>query len=285
MFLSENFHLLSASELSRLQKTLHVILRHNEKDRLQKTLTAVYSNLGNPSEVMQASGETSRRAFLKLLRAFGKLSRSYFSDKEIEALSNHPYTVWVEDECLIPGEVLRLIGKKENPEIPFLINHLMKLKKKEIEAWARWLGLDEPDLKPQNFYQHIASFRHYQNKKPEFCPTCMDGVDLKTVFPDNPVQSELAWFYRDILPFYEALIREECKLEIAEDDALMFSGTEDQRKRDQLFYHRRNVLNSFRYGRLIYEEGKPEFGQPVKYRIRATVEDLPAAIPEKVQSL
>ncbi len=269
--LSELYSVLPDAELRRIQKTLKIIVsRGLDRDRLRRVVREGYSRLGQPFEVLerQGIGET----FLKLLDRFGVLPADQMSDAEKADLLKNPYTIWPDERhCVLSGEALELLAqesifRKRN----YLYGELTRLSVKERRAWYRWLGLEcsvrsEKDRCHQ-IYLHLAGERRRSDAPP--APREREFPEfLDQVFPNDPLKSPVAWFYRDILPLYQALADAEKQLKALQP------GTRGYRDRKLKL----DVIDAFKSGALIARAVPPVFGEATRYRLMWTREAIPAA--------
>ena len=268
--LSELYSVLPDAELRRIQKTLKIIVsRGLDRERLRRVVREGYSRLGQPFEVLerQGIGET----FLKLLDRFGVLSTDQMSDAEKADLLKNPYTIWPDERhCVLSGEALELLAqesifRKRN----YLYGELTRLSVKERRAWYRWLGLEcsvrsEKDRCHQ-IYLHLAGERRRSDAPP--APREQEFPEfLDQIFPNDPLKSPVAWFYRDILPLYQALADAEKQLKALQP------GTRGYRDRKLKL----DVIDAFKRGALIARAEPPVFGEATRYRLMWTREAIPA---------
>ncbi|MEQ9365711.1 MAG: hypothetical protein RIF32_15815 [Leptospirales bacterium] len=276
--LSELYSVLPDAEVRRIQKTLKIIVsRGLDSERLRRVVREGYSRLGQPFEVLERQGLSD--AFLKLLDRFGVLSADQMSDEEKADLQKNPYTIWPDDRhCLLSGEALELIAqesvfRKRN----YLYGEVSRLAVKERRAWFRWLDLDcavrsEKDRCHQ-IYLHLAEERRrpdgrrlLQNKNlPEF---------LDQVFPNDPLKTPVAWFYREILPLYQALADAEKQLKA------LRPGSREFREREEKL----DIIEAFKFGALIARAEPPAFGEATRYRLMWTREAIPDQTTAKTKA-
>ena len=203
-YVSQSLGQLSANELVRLQKSLKVILRHeNKPDRLKSTLLSLYNNLQNAPGLAEES-------FHKLLKAGGLLCTEEMSDQERTELAANPFTVWPNSQCCsIAGEALEAL-KKDNRFLRdgYLFAFISRLSSKEIKAWSTWMArahnLARKPGNAQELYRYLLLARASRSALPAQTAEELNGKDLKAVLRDES-DSPMHWFYRDILPFYRCL--------------------------------------------------------------------------------
>ena len=260
--LAEIYSRLPASELLRIQKTLKVILRAGFDARKQSRLIREsYRRLGRPLDVLEDLGLSA--SFEKLLAGFGVLSATQMSGEEQAELGRNPYTVWPrEDVCMVSTEALEFLAedsgvRREN----YLYIELLRMPVPERRAWSRWLRLNCPvrseKERTHRLYKHLGELRAGgQESVPEQLPAYLDEV-----FPDDPARSQLAWFYRDVLPLYRCLAEEEKKLSARSLKA--------------------RVTRLLKQGRIIARAESPEFGERARYRLVATREQRLRRLPAR----
>ncbi len=256
-YVSQSLGQLSANELVRLQKSLKVILRHeNKPERLKTTLLSLYNNLQNAPGLSQDS-------FQKLLIAGGLLCTEEMTEQEHIELAANPFTVWPNSHCCsIAGEALEAL-KKDNRFLRdgYLFAFISRLSSKEIKAWATWIArVHKLARKPgnaQELYRYLLLARTSRQKIANSTASELNGKDLKAVLRDE-VDSPMHWFYRDILPFYRSLDDLDAKME-KEGEASAIPA-----------------LRAFLYGDVISFGELTGFGEPLKYSIIATKEYGPS---------
>ena len=279
VYLSECYDRLPGPEVKRLQKLLGVLMPATaDRAGMKRTLLSVYRRLGAPREVLgydpescndlplQKSPEYIQKSEVieKLLSSFGIINTEGLEEAEIAELNSHPYTIWTGEKiCTISGEALEILA--EDPffrKQGFLFAHLSSLSSKERKSWARWLNIENfsgpEQIRLQKLYQGIAGLQAASEAElPEKPPEYLDEI-----FPDDPKSTPVAWFYRDVLPFYAAL-----------GDCLSQNKSQDKKDRQyNLSPEQENYINLFKSGRLIIRPETPEFGQKNRYRVIASRE-------------
>lgn len=268
--LSELYSVLPDAELRRIQKTLKIIVsRGLDPERLRRVVREGYGRLGQPFEVLERQG--IGEAFLKLLDHFGVLSADQITEAEQADLQKNPYTIWPDERhCVLSGEALELLAqesifRKRN----YLYGELSRLSVKERRAWFRWLGLDcsvrsEKDRCHQ-IYLHLAEERR-QAHRPQ-TPKRTDLPEfLDEVFTNDPLKTPVAWYYREILPLYQALADAEKQLKA------LRPGSREYRNRELKL----DIIEYFKRGVLIARAEPPEFGEATRYRLLWTRETIPS---------
>lgn len=261
LYVSESLNSLSPQEILRLQKSLHVILRHESKpDRLKSTLSSLYSNLQNQASLDQTS-------FHKLLKAGGVMTGKELSEKDKEELAENPYVVWPTSEyCCVAGEALESLKLDQRfLRDGYLFAFLSRLSSREIKAWSHWIArVHALEKKPSNarelyrflLLSRISRSSHQTSGRPSENQE-LNGRDLKAVLTDDPA-SPMHWFYRDVLPFYRCLDELHQKMRKEGQGAV------------------EPTLQAFLYGDVISFGELEGFGKPLKYRIQATREAGPS---------
>ncbi|MCR9143624.1 MAG: hypothetical protein NXI24_15355 [bacterium] len=278
--LSELYSVLPDAELRRIQKTLKIIVsRGLDAERLRRVVREGYSRLGQPFEVLERQGISE--TFLKLLDRFGVLSADQMSETEKADLQKNPYTIWPDERhCVLSGEALELLAqeslfRKRN----YLYGEVTRLPVKERRAWFRWLGLDCPVRSEKDrchqIYLHLAEERRRlsESSRPTLRPKDLPEF-LDEIFPNDPLKSPLAWFYREILPLYQALADAEKQLRS------LRPGSREYRARERKL----DVIEAFKSGALIARADAPAFGEATRYRLVWTREAIPTATTRKSQS-
>lgn len=258
--LADLFALLPVVESRRIQKSLKIILTSGlDRDRLRRLIRAAYVRLGNPGEVIERLGVAP--VFTRLLESFGVLSDDRMSAQERTELQRIPYTVWPEENvCLLSGEALELLaGESTYRNQNYLCMELVRMSARERRAWAQWLGLEcsvrSEQERSHRLYAHLA----IQREKTGPLSTAGLPQYLDEVFPDDPVRSPVAWFYRDVLPLYHCL-RE---LENLLDPRCTAQET-------------LRVLRLLKSGHVVVHAVAPAFGEKTRYKLVATRETAPA---------
>lgn len=260
-FVSSSLSQLSRAEVLRLQKSLKVILRHeNKTERLQSTLLSLYNNL-------QTAPCLEHDSFRRLLTAGGVLATEELTSSEQEELRENPFVVWPNASfCSVAGEALEAL-KKDNRFLRsgYLFAFISRLSSKEIKAWAQWIArTDRLGRKPSNaqeLYRYLLLVKAPAQEPPgQQSATEIDGMDLKAVLVDEPT-SPMHWFYRGVLPFYRCLDDLHGKMQKEDSPAEV---------------HR--ILEAFQRGDLISFGEITGFGEPLKFLIRKTREHGPSTI-------
>ncbi|MEQ8350007.1 MAG: hypothetical protein RH862_00885 [Leptospiraceae bacterium] len=256
-YLSQSLGQLSNNEVLRLQKSLKVILRHeNKPDRLKGTLLSLYNNLQNAPGLSQGS-------FQKLLIAGGLLCTEEMSETEKSELASNPFTVWPNSHCCsIAGEALEALKRDDRfLKDGYLFAFISRLTSREIKAWSTWLSrVHDLPRKPSNaqeLYRYLLLVRASRSEAGSETARELSGKDLKAVLRDES-DSPMHWFYRDILPFYRSL---------DDLDARMDKEGQSSVK---------PVLQAFLYGDVISYGEITGFGEPLKYTIVKTREKGPS---------
>jgi len=287
--LADILNALPRTELLRIQKGLKVILYPGAgRERVKAALRDGYRRLGAPSARLRS--DAARAAFQKLIENFGVVGTESLNPQERTELLKNPFTVWPDESrtrCFLPGEALDgIIQDGELRQDGFLLHALFRLTVRERRAWRRWL--QSPELAGSEkelsicLYRRLGELRRRDRlsenrigspdgdaEEPENPGAPGDLPEyLDEIFPDDPLQSPLAWFYRDILPLYQCL---------AEAEAALSSARSNKAVRRQA-----QILALFKTGRIVVRPNTPHFGEPVRYSIHATREALPRTKLEPV---
>ncbi len=264
-YLSTEFHRLPEEELGRIQRLLGLILRNQGKgDRIRDTIKVLYKNRGVGEECL---AETTLRGetFTKLLDHFGYLDGGRMSDAERDALRENPCTVWPGAEtCMVPGEAFEVLLQESLPRNrEYLLFHMSRLSPREKKAWWRWLDLPDVPLsgirRTLALYTRIASLRS-RSSQPDVQKGDIPRF-LDELFSDSPPHTPLSWFYREVLPFYSALMEME----------RTGKGADTRQQR--------NALRLFKEGYLVVRPVEPAFGEAVRYEIIRTRESADVGPP------
>ncbi|MBI3395648.1 MAG: hypothetical protein HY042_07435 [Spirochaetia bacterium] len=250
-----------------MQRQLRVILRHkDERAALSHTLSHAYRRLGDPQKILDRLD--CRSPFNRLLDSFGVLTVEHLTSEETDKLAKIPYVIWPDERhCMVAGEVVDMLAEDENVmREGYLFAHLASLSAKELNAWCRWIGSSEPmstERERVKLYTHIAWLRYADEKQPDG-PAIHESF-LEDVIPDDPAVSPVSWYYRGILPLYEALGQTEQ------------SGVTDPRIR--------SIVSLFKTGKLAAYAEPAGFGLPVRHRLVRTREGLSLRPPVVACSL
>jgi hypothetical protein len=265
--ITDNIESLPKSELSRLQRYLGIILMNpTQGHRLRQVLLSVYRQMGDPFEYLNANGKDPCTMH-RLLESFGVLTISYMNETEIRFLKENPYTVWPNDEtCMVVEEALDIfpIGFcRENQD--YLFSYIRSISPREKKSWSRWLQISDPGRAERKrnriLYARLAGLRSAR----EQYPRASDVPEyLEDVFPDDLSRYPIAWFYRDVIPFYDSLERTE---------------------KIDLTAHQRSILENLKIGKLAIHEEPPEFGKKSLHRLFVTREGRPPIYPGDTGSL
>ncbi len=213
---------LPVNERKRIQKLLCVIFPlHSHPSILRKMIQESYNRINSPLQWMEK--HSIEPAFQKLLLSFGFLHSSSISPSETEQLKGNPWCVWPdenEEHCFLISEGIGslVLDKKLKQENYLLLSLFSGLSNRETKAWWLWLGLDmeisSEEERTRILYQHLAcSSPSFMFDLPQ-SEKILDPLPLylDEVFPDDLFLCPMAWFYRDILPFYKACHETEKKL-------------------------------------------------------------------------
>jgi len=259
--ITDNILNLPRAELYRLQKYLGIILSNvSQSARLRQVILSVYRQMGNPFEylVQNGRGESSARTMHRLLESFGALSVSHLNQDEIDHLKENPYTVWPDEEtCLVAEEALDIFPSSTHTEkTAYLFAYLRCISPREKKAWSRWLSIPDAgntDRKRNRILYATLADRRMQYSCAAETHSFPDYIE--EVFPDDLSKCPVAWFYRDVIPFYDALERTE-RIALNEQQQL--------------------VLLYLKIGKLIIVEERSEFGKQGRHRLLFTKEGTPA---------
>jgi len=262
--LADHFDRLPSAELQRLQKQLRIILKNTaDRDRLRSSIARAYSNLGKPFDLFK------KGSLIKILDSFGRMKKEQMTAEEEKNLRAHPYTVWPDDShCVISMEALEVLSseaqiKKEG----FLFAHIFALPSREKKAFARWLEIEEAASdrqKARQIYTRIAEKRSdmalveenvdfSSSIHEELLRNIEENPDLASCFPDDPSSCPVAWFYRGVLPFYDCL-------------------SQMEKQTDKLTLEQKHTIALFKEGQVFIYSEPPEFGQPLRWKLRLTRE-------------
>ncbi len=258
MYISECFQSLPVEERSRLERRLGIILRRTEeRHQIRKTLRNLFESM----EVRLRAEFESGAVWTRVLEHFCVLPEDRMTHEEAAALRKHPLTFWPEGHvCTLSGEAMEVLGRLDCvKEGKTLLAELLRMAAPDRRALSRWLGLEGP-AHPLDLYQKIGQMRG--REEPDY--SSLNGKPLEEIFPVD--SGALNWFYRGVLPLYEALRAAE--------------GSE-------LNADQKQALSGFRLGYLTAEPLSVHFGEPQRYRIARTreknagmVSDLPSLYKE-----
>lgn len=262
---------LPAAELLRVQKSLKLILgaASPAREKARQAIRQAYARLGQPSELLERLD--CQESFDRLLEAFGILEVDPQDARLRAQLTRNPYAVWLDDRrCTICSEAVDGIladpfYRKRN----YALFALFRLSARERRAWARWVGLNEASLSERDrslqLYRRLAEMR--QNELNENPRIENEPVYLDEVFPDDPNQNPVAWYYRDVLPLYRCLM-----------DAERLLAVKAPAARNEQHMHAAQTIADLKCGRLAVAEEPAAFGQPVRRRLFRTLEKSAAAM-------
>lgn len=262
---------LPAAELLRIQINLKVIVgaAPQAREKARQAIRQAYARLGQPSETLQRLD--CQESFDRLLEAFGILEVDPLDARLRAQLTRNPYAVWLDERrCTICSEALDgiladPIYRKRN----YALFALFRLSARERRAWARWVGLNEASLSERErslqLYRRLAEMR--QNERNDSPRIEDEPVYLDEVFPDDPNQNPIAWYYRDVLPLYRCLM-----------DAERIVNTTAHAARNEHHMRAAQIIADLKCGRLAVAEEPAAFGQPVRRRLTRTLEKSAAAM-------
>jgi len=278
VYLSECFHELPAGQLKRIQILLRIILRsHSGRDKLKRTLRSVFQELGRPLELLNSMRLETRLAFLKLLENFGTLAGMRLSSGEKEALLELPFVLRLENGTyVIYGEALEYFASDSYfRNQGYLFSHVKNLGLREKRAWLCWLNGDEarPEYAAagvKSLYRRLAVAR-FEKSPPgneesaeELFPDS-EAPDrtlyMDEIFPNDPMETPVAWFYRGVLPLYDAL--SDAEKAIHRESLLPKPGK-----------RAREVIRLLKTGDLIARRVAAEFGKPERYALIPSRENI-----------
>lgn len=244
-YLSSFFDRLPHAEVVRLQKCLSLLIRNTQnRPSLKKSLTKIYKEkLSSMTEIPQV--------LVKLMENFGMISKADLSETEKSELQKSPFVMWPDENvCVLCREFFDTLAETfKYKKLNYFLLHLVTLPNAEKRSLGRWLGLNETSASQltESIYLSVASKRLslYELPTPTF-------RYLHEIFPNDIQNNSVAWFYKGVLPLYEAMRRA----------SLADTTTDSQRK----------ILELFRLGYLVVERETQAFGQPVTYRIVETRE-------------
>lgn len=231
---------LRPEEKRRLEKKLRIILRGSQHE-LKKSLVRIFEDLEPRLEREAATGAV----WQDLLDHMGQTEAPVDSP-----LADHPIAfspapgLWVlSDEALEALSRMRLFRSMN-----YLFCDLARLTGVERKAYSRWLGLERPAGWIE-LYRRCAALRIGQ-KQPDY--SSLDGIDLESLFPRDEL-GPVFWFYKGVLPLYEAARRLDGELKEA---------TEIQKL----------AIEALRTGHAVVRPRPEEFGMPQRYSICLTRE-------------
>lgn len=262
---------LPAAELLRIQKNLKLILggATPAREKTRQAIRQAYARLGPPSATLARLD--CQESFDRLLEAFGILEIDPLDARLRAQLTRNPFVVWLDDRrCTICSEAID--GILVDPiyrKRDYALFALFRLSARERRAWARWIGLNEASLSERErslqLYRRLAEMR--QSERHDSPRIQNEPVYLNEVFPDDPNQSPVAWYYRDVLPLYRCLM-----------DAERLALAKAPGERNEQDLRAANILADLKCGRLAVAEEPAAFGQPVKRRLTRTLEKSSAAM-------
>ncbi|MCB1172295.1 MAG: hypothetical protein KDK39_01960 [Leptospiraceae bacterium] len=265
LFLSEVFQHLDESEQRRLQRRLGCILgRGSAQARLRDSVESRLQQLGSISAIF-ADLELSD-LLEQALRGYGTIPLDDLEPWQFENLFINPAVLFLDaGVAIIYAEALLLLQAEESESAaPGLLRHLSRLKTREKHALKNWLGLHQADkggsYLASRMYINMAA-RQHNCQKPAETPRYLDEI-----WPDNPAQNRIAWFYRGILPLYQCLREEEQRILDSDKDPMGKLAR----------------ILAFKQGQWICKPQKAEPDQPVRYRIYETRETLQTRAYQKM---
>ena len=249
LYLADAFQELPETELRRIQKNLKIILSPGvSQERLKRTIRASYERAGSPLEVLIRLG--LRENLDLLLECFGVVQAPVGSPARADLLRN-PYTLWPrEDICCLSGEAIDLLCsdpafRKED----YLLSQISRLGARERKAWERWLGIMETARSERERILRLYRFLGERRSKSPALDTNRVPGTLRDVFSDELVAHPMAWFYRDVLPFYDCL-REEEERALSDRD-----------------FAKLEMIEHFKYGRVFLRARPLVLGERTRYSI------------------
>lgn len=214
--LNEHSAYIPESELRRIQKKLRAILRFPER---RSTIVAHYRRAASPNVIL--NNDIDQRALMKLVSNGGQIESHALSAEEYASLKDNPYAVWLnETDCALTQESAEFLVKDgflSGKEL--LLEYIIKLNRMEVLAWAAWLGFSEPVQSPFELYSRVLCERSKAGFSIDRADPAEHSPYLQDIFPDQPANCPVAWFYRGIIPLYESLKRAE----------FLFAQTPEQR--------------------------------------------------------
>lgn len=278
-FLSECFDILPETELKRLQILLRMVLKKNsDREGIRRAILDTYRRKGKPEKALAALPNGGKEQFLDLMNSFGVKKTNKLEKEEIYLLEKNPFVFWPKNNlCLISGEAHYYFSEcSEFKEQGYLFAYLRNLNNRERKSWAQWLGINVPirteSERSQKIYQHISDARFGEtfsydeiNYESLLKIENENPVYLDDIFPDNPLQYPISWFYRGVISFYDSLARME-KIE------KLLSVKECV------------ILKALKYGKIIIRSETPGFGMKERFRLIGAKEkicrDTYPAVPE-----
>lgn len=271
---------LPENEIDRLQKRLRIILRHcQEARRLRATLQNVFDSLGPPSRKLTALGPEFLKVFQKLLDNFGTLKSGQIDARERELLQKIPYVVFTDEEhCRLCAEAEQSLARDQFfREEGYLFNAIQTLPLKEKRAWAQWLQMGGNHLNRGNLERELYA-RMAVNRRRETAMEPANHEDhsipqesalpefLSDVFPEDDTRLPVAWFYRGVLPLYNAL---------AETGKLASSTLNPLQK---------NLIEWMKVGQVVARSVTPAFGEQERWRLVWTRETVAETFPDEIEA-
>lgn len=261
LYLADTIQNLPPAELRRLQKSLRLIYNPRTSiDRLRGAIMRAYDDLGCPLEKIRSMGLDD--VFTRLLQAFGTLDASSLSAEDCKKLQQLPYTFWPdESHCFISAEIMDILAEDSNfRKKPFLFNMLRRLSVRERMAWLRWIKLDFEGRSGRDLIAHL--YAHLANRSKILLLEIKDTeipAYLDQIWEDNPMENQISWYYRGILPFFHCLQEEE--------KSLLKIGNKNSRKYI--------ILSLLKSGQLFIEAEPEVYGQQTRYLLRQIQETQP----------
>ena len=263
------------SERARLQRLLHSILPRNRKP-LELRLFLKDSFLRMSLSSLRLKSQGLWPSFTKLLGSYGFLPANLLSAEEQKQLQRNPYTIWPNrDYCVLNADALDFLAsdpilKRES----YLSLALHKLSAREKKDWCKYLKLN-PKLNSErerslSLYHHLAYLNcqsgsimdENREKRAEIEKAITKEESsllqlpryLDEVFPDEALSCPMAWFYRDVISFYNAL-------------------EESEKKKHSLPPLAQSILPLFKKGTLMVSPAPLIPSQALRWRILITKED------------
>ncbi|MCB1321275.1 MAG: hypothetical protein KDK34_13535 [Leptospiraceae bacterium] len=267
LYLSEVYHDLPSSELLRIQKNLKIILRNQDSpDSLKYYIRQSYQRAGRPLDVLDRSG--LKASFFRLVESFGVLHADQMDAALKSELLRNPYTIWTDEcNCHASAEALDLLYqdirfKKED----FLLGFLARIGARERREWMQWWQMNAVVSSERDriykLYTHLAILRSADLSLFQEDVVDIDLPEyLNDVFADDPRETPVAWYYREVLPLYHSL------RETEEQHSAGLNGVQ------------KRVLNMLKTGRAFVRAEKPTFGEKTRYRLIVSRERVAALVP------
>lgn len=256
-YLSEIYSQLPIEEKKRIQKRSGTILGsdHNP-EKLRKIIIGSLRSGPSLKELFEYYDFKSLSN--KIVSAAGVIQSDEIPADHFERLKLLPHFIFpAKGSCFLSAEAFELylegFDKNSNKT---LFETLLKLSPRERNAFCRWLQISKN--KNSGRYQSNKLYRKllFSNRPDVNKIQISEHLYLDQIWPNDPNQTQLAWFYRDVLPFYQCLLEEEQRI-------MQCPGTQG-RKLD--------IIHAFKFGQLVIEQMPPVYEHETRYKVHSVME-------------